>query len=70
MDGKRSVLVVDDELAILEIARHFLEHRGFSVTTVESGEAALSALAAAPFDLLICAKTMPGLHGLQVLVLA
>jgi CheY-like chemotaxis protein len=70
MDQKLSVLVVDDEIAILNISRHFLEHRGFAVTTVDSGDEALTALAAARYDLLICDKNMPGLHGLQVLVLA
>lgn len=70
MDRKLSVLVVDDEIAILNISRHFLEHRGFAVTTVDSGGEALTALAAARYDLLICDKNMPGLHGLQVLTLA
>lgn len=60
------VLVVDDERDLLKLTAHFLEHAGFIVDGVASGTDALQALAAVRYDLLLCDKNLPGVHGLQV----
>jgi response regulator RpfG family c-di-GMP phosphodiesterase len=60
------VLVVDDEQTLLAVLARYLKTRGFDVTTVESGEAALATLARARFDLMLCDVRMPGMSGVDV----
>jgi two-component system alkaline phosphatase synthesis response regulator PhoP len=40
----RTILVVDDEPRIVELARDYLEHAGFTVVTASDGPAALAAV--------------------------
>ena len=67
---QRAVLVVDDEISVLDLARHFLSHHGFQVDTAENGDECLKALQAHRYDLLICDKNLPDVHGLQLLEVA
>jgi PAS domain S-box-containing protein len=66
--GTETILVVDDEEAIVNMVRQFLERLGYSVTPCYSSPEALKAFQAAPdaFDLMITDMTMPGLTGLQL----
>lgn len=66
-ETRPAVLVVDDELSILGLARHFLTHHGFRVDTAENGDECLEALQTNRYDLLICDKNLPDVHGLQLL---
>ncbi|GMU63461.1 MAG: hypothetical protein AMXMBFR34_52240 [Myxococcaceae bacterium] len=66
--SKLSVLVVDDEPELLKLIDHFLWYHGFVVDTVDSGRDALSAMAAIKYDVVLCDKNLPDIHGLQVLV--
>ena len=63
------VLVVDDDEAVVEVAREFLERAGFEVTAALGGEAALEALRAAPheIDAVVLDLAMPGLGGEEAL---
>lgn len=63
--GNETILVVDDDEAILEIARSILEGYGYSVLTAESGEQALELYAAEGerIDLVILDLGMPGIGG-------
>lgn len=63
---KPCVLVVDDELNLLPLTSHFLTHAGFVVDALASGSEAMQALAAVRYDVLLCDKNLPGVHGLQV----
>ena len=65
-EAKTSVLVVDDERGVRESLRFLLE-RYFDVVTVESGDAALKALGAQDFAVVVLDLAMPGLSGLQTL---
>lgn len=63
--GNGRVLVMDDEAAIRQIARIMLEHLGYRVSAVETGEQALIAYAEAkeqqqPFCAVIMDLTVPG----------
>jgi CheY-like chemotaxis protein len=59
-----SVLVVDDEMPIRRVARHFLEEAGCRVIEADCGEEAILALAEGqPVDLLLADLHMPGLRG-------
>ena len=54
------ILIADDEPTFLSSTAELLRREGFSVDTVEDGEGALQAIAAAPYDLLITDLEMPG----------
>jgi PAS domain S-box-containing protein len=62
MEARARVLIVEDEAPLLraladEIGRHH------DVVTAPGAEAALAALAAAPFDAVLCDLRMPGMSG-------
>lgn len=61
------VLVVDDSPVNLDIARRLLEMEGARCQTVESGQAAIDTLKAAPdgFDLVLMDVQMPDLNGID-----
>jgi signal transduction histidine kinase/CheY-like chemotaxis protein len=60
-----SILVVEDEPIGRWIATRMLEAQGHRVVAVESGAAALEALAAETFDLVLMDCQMPGLDGYE-----
>jgi len=61
------VMVVDDETDFLQSVKAVLERRRLSVTTAESGEAALGLLAENLVDVIVLDVKMPGMSGLDVL---
>jgi DNA-binding NtrC family response regulator len=61
------LLVVDDELNIRGALAKILEKAGHTVSAAENGDAALSSLHEAPFDLIITDLKMVGTSGLEVL---
>jgi DNA-binding response OmpR family regulator len=63
---KKTVLVVDDERQIAEIARDYLEHAGFEVTTTGDGRDALDIVRAKRPDLIVLDLGLPNLDGLTV----
>jgi len=64
--GARTVLVVDDEPRIVEIARDYLARAGFRVLTAGDGPAALAAARAARPDLVVLDLALPEMDGLDV----
>ena len=60
------VLIVDDEASVRESLRLILKDRT-DVTLAGSGEAALEALTASAFDVILLDILMPGIDGLEVL---
>ncbi len=64
--GHARILVCDDTPANREILQEILSAVGFSVTTVDSGEAVLPALAEQMPDLVLLDIRMPGLDGFEV----
>ena len=62
----KKVLVVDDEPDIVELARIKLTHEGFDVTTANSGEEALAAVAIERPDVIVLDVMMPGITGWEV----
>jgi DNA-binding NtrC family response regulator len=61
------VLVVDDEPKLGRLVQEMLELDGHSVVRATGGAAALSALAGAPFDVVVTDLRMPEVDGLAVL---
>jgi two-component system, OmpR family, alkaline phosphatase synthesis response regulator PhoP len=62
----RTILVVDDEPRIVELARDYLEHAGFDVVTAADGPTALAAARDKAPDLIVLDLGLPGLDGLDV----
>ena len=63
------ILWADDEIDLLKPHILFLKSKGYDVTTVASGRDALDALAASHFSLVLLDENMPGLSGLETLML-
>src|ERR1017187_5297293 len=63
----RRILVVDDEPGIRQSLSGVLEDEGYVVEAVESGEACLSAVPGAGFELLLLDIWLPGMDGMEVL---
>jgi DNA-binding response OmpR family regulator len=61
-----TILVVDDEAAMLESMRYFLEREGYRVITTDTGAAAIRAAASEHPDLVILDVMLPDLDGLEV----
>jgi DNA-binding response OmpR family regulator len=62
----KTILVVDDEPKIVQVARDYLEHAGFTVLAAVDGVAALATARSAKPDLVILDLGLPGMDGLDV----
>ncbi len=61
-----NILVVEDEVDIQEIVSYNLEKAGFTVASVDSGEAALLSIREGLPDLVVLDLMLPGMDGLEV----
>ena len=64
---KINVLIADDEKQFTDTLAQRLEMRGFTVTKVYSGDAAVEMATTVAFDVIILDVQMPGLTGIDVL---
>ena len=62
----KTILVVDDEPAIVQLARDYLEHAGFAVLTAADGTTALATIRQRQPDLIVLDLGLPGTDGLDV----
>jgi DNA-binding response OmpR family regulator len=62
----KTVLVVDDEPKIAQLARDYLERAGFAVITASDGRSALQQIRARRPDLLVLDLGLPEVDGLEV----
>ena len=60
-----TVLLAEDTPVNMMLIRELLRRRGHAVTEVSTGTAAVAALDAAPFDLLLTDIHMPGMDGIE-----
>jgi CheY-like chemotaxis protein len=65
MTGK-SILIVDDNLANLKLARVLLHGEGYDTRTAENAEEALTALQSFTPDLILMDIQLPGVDGLEL----
>lgn len=65
LDGRRRLLVVEDNVVNQQVARGRLEKMGYEVVVVENGAAALDLLQQESFDLIFMDCQMPVLDGYQ-----
>lgn len=61
-----AILLAEDDEAVRTFVTRALTHRGHSVVAVQDGEAAIRALEAQTFDLMLTDIVMPGLDGLAL----
>ena len=66
-DTKASLLLVDDELAILDLLGRQLTNRQFKTYTAPSGSEALAILNTHHIDILVTDVRMPGMDGIELL---
>ena len=66
MPAMKTILVVDDEPAIAQLARDYLEHAGYAVLTAADGTAALETYRRQRPDLIVLDLGLPGTDGLDV----
>ncbi|RLA05341.1 MAG: hypothetical protein DRQ47_01410 [Gammaproteobacteria bacterium] len=64
--GKGSILVVDDEPALLALTTEILTLAGYETVEADSAESALQELDAETFDLLLSDVIMPGMSGYEL----
>ncbi|HVH50085.1 MAG TPA: ATP-binding protein [Candidatus Bathyarchaeia archaeon] len=66
--GSETILIVEDEEALRELARELLEANGYKVIEAERGETAIRLVEASqtPIDLLLTDVVMPGMGGKQL----
>jgi two-component system alkaline phosphatase synthesis response regulator PhoP len=62
----KTILVVDDEAKIVQIARDYLEHAGFSVIAAGDGAAAIDLALTKHPDLIVLDIGLPAVDGLDV----
>ncbi len=60
------ILIVDDEVQIVKLARDYLERAGFRVLSAADGNAALAAARRERPDLVVLDLMLPGMDGLDV----
>ncbi len=66
MAPMKTVLIVDDEPKIAQLARDYLEHAGFAVLTAGEGTAALQVARTRHPDLVVLDLGLPGMDGMDV----
>jgi len=66
-DGARTLLLVDDDPAILTLMSRMLRHEGLRILTADSGEQALNVLAANQVSVVVADQRMPNMTGVELL---
>lgn len=61
------VLVVDDDAEVCLLIARRLSLGGYEVLTAQTGDAALALFDAGPVDCLVVDKTLPGMHGAELI---
>jgi CheY-like chemotaxis protein len=63
IDSKPSILIIDDDLAILRVFTRIFQRNGYSVTVAAKGSEAIEKLSGAPFDVALIDFCLPDMEG-------
>ncbi|MGD8558180.1 MAG: PAS domain S-box protein [Gammaproteobacteria bacterium] len=66
LEGKETILVVDDEAALVDLANKTLSRKGYNVLMADNAKQALSILRNNSIDLLLSDVVMPDMDGYQL----
>ncbi|NNJ13402.1 response regulator transcription factor [Chloroflexales bacterium ZM16-3] len=66
MSAAGTILIIDDEASIRNVARAYLEHEGYSVLCAETGPDGLAMALQRQPDLIILDLMLPGMDGMEV----
>lgn len=66
-DGKKKILIIEDERPLAHALELKLSHGGFSVISANSGSAAISAIAQTKFDLILLDLILPEIDGFELI---
>ncbi len=66
LGGDETILLVDDELALLNVSKQILAQQGYDVRTAENGEEALAILASEHVDMMVSDVIMPNMDGYEL----
>jgi len=61
-----NILIIEDEIAIAELEKDYLELSGFRVTMINDGKKGLAAALEGDFQLIILDLMLPGLDGFEI----
>ena len=64
--GMAKILIIEDETAIAELEKDYLELSGFEVTMVSEGKAGLMAALKDDYQLVILDLMLPGMDGFEI----
>jgi CheY-like chemotaxis protein len=64
---RRTLMLVDDEVAIISALRRLFRRDGYQLVTAHSGAEALELLASHPVDVIVSDQRMPGMTGVEFL---
>ena len=67
MEGRRSILLVDDDKEYCKAMAKMLERSGYSITVAADGRQALDFLSEKPFDLILSDLRMPRVDGIELM---
>src|SRR5271165_5716503 len=61
--GRKKVLVLDDDIAFIDLTRTILETNGYEVETAADGVQGIKKIMASDFSVILCDMVMPNLAG-------
>ncbi len=63
VSSKASILIVDDDVAILHVLRRIFQNKGYIVTVAEKGTEAIEKLSANKYDVALIDLALPDMEG-------
>jgi DNA-binding response OmpR family regulator len=64
--GKASILIIDDDVALMKVLKEFLESADYEVDTCADGLAAIDMIQTEKYDLFVIDRMLPQISGIQV----